>query len=78
MGRRGWQPIGSNNQYEMTNVDLIRGAPDGTCTNGGHVATSDGPFGLYVWGLDHYASYSYPAGGNVKPINTVIVPPQAR
>jgi hypothetical protein len=28
-----------------------------------------------VWGEDYAASYAYPAGGNVTPINTVVVPP---
>ena len=41
----------------------------------GHTATSSGPFGLTVWGLDNFASYAYPAGGNVASINTVVVPP---
>ena len=48
---------------------------NGTCNNGPHVANSAGPFGIMVWGLDDAASYGYPAGGNVAPINTVIVPP---
>jgi hypothetical protein len=71
----GWQPIGSKGKYEITNVDLLRGTPNGTCTNGGHTASSQGPFGLMVWGLDSVSSYGYPAGGNVAPINTVVVPP---
>jgi hypothetical protein len=72
----GWKKMDTADTYEMTNVDLIRlGTPNGSCQNGGHVATSDGPFGLIVWGLDSYSSYAYPAGGNVAPINTVVVPP---
>ena len=71
----GWAPMGSTGDYELTHVDIIRnGKKNGTCDNGGHVADSKGPFGLTVWGLDTYASYGYPAGGNVAPINTVIVP----
>jgi hypothetical protein len=74
----GWQTIGSNAEFEITNVDLVRGTPNGNCTNGGHVASSAGPFGLMVWGLDFAASYAYPAGGNVATINTVVVPPLPR
>jgi hypothetical protein len=71
----GWSALGTTGQYEITNVDLVRGTPNGTCTNGGHTASSSSPFGLMVWGLDNFASYAYPAGGNVAPINPVQVPP---
>jgi hypothetical protein len=71
----GFQPVDAAGDYQITNVDLVRGQPNGTCTNGGHVASSSGPFGLMVWGLDACASYAYPAGGNVSKINDVIVPP---
>ena len=47
----------------------------GGCNNGVHTATSEVPFGLTVWGYDSYASYAYPAGMSVEPINSVIVPP---
>lgn len=70
----GWKAITPN--YEITNIDLIRGGiKNGSCDNGPHTASSDGPFGLMVWGLDTFSSYAYPAGGNIAPINTVIVPP---
>lgn len=72
----GWTDIGSSGEYQLANLDLIRlGVPNGACSNGPQVASSDGPFGLMVWGLDTYSSYAYPAGGSVAPINTVIVPP---
>lgn len=73
----GWKPVGSTGDYEFTNVDLVRdNQPKGqNCQNGPHTATSDGPFGLTVWGLDSAASYGYPAGGNVATINSVIIPP---
>jgi hypothetical protein len=72
----GWKPLGSSGQYEYTNVDLIRGGTkNGTCDNGPHTAESANPFTIMVWGLDDASSYAYPAGGNVAPINTVIVPP---
>jgi hypothetical protein len=75
----GWQPIGGSGQYEMTNVDLVRGGQSvAGCQNGPHVATSDGPFGLVVWGLDGAASYSYPAGGSFRSINSVVIPPVPR
>lgn len=74
----GWKPVGAGGKYQITNVDLIRGTPNGSCTNGGHVAQSQGPFGLMVWGLDQFSSYAYPAGGNVAPINQVVVPPQPK
>jgi hypothetical protein len=75
----GFRPVGTAGQYEIADVDLIRaGAKVGDCDNGLHVATSDGGFGLTVWGLDSYASYAYPAGGNVGTINDVVVPPVPR
>jgi hypothetical protein len=70
----GWQAIGTTDKYEMTNVDLVRaGQPNGTCVNGPHSATSASPFGLMVWGLDYFASYAYPAGGNAAALNSVTV-----
>ena len=72
----GWTAIGTAGQYEFTNIDLVRGGTkNGQCDNGPHVATSNGPFGLTVWGLDSFSSYGYPAGGNVAPINSVVLPP---
>ncbi len=72
----GWKPLGTTGDYEYTNVDLIRGGTkNGTCDNGPHSAESANPFTIMVWGLDSASSYAYPAGGNVAPINTVIVPP---
>jgi hypothetical protein len=72
----GWQPIDAAGNYELTNIDLIRaGTKNGTCDNGPHIATSTGPFGISVWGLDSFSSYGYPAGGNVAPINSVVIPP---
>jgi hypothetical protein len=72
----GWVDVGTTGKYQMTTVDLVRqGVPNGSCTNGPHVAESEGPFGIMVWGLDYFSSYAYPAGGSVAPINDVIVPP---
>jgi hypothetical protein len=75
----GWQPVGSDGKYEVTTVDLVRaGVGVGSCDNGRHVADSAGPFGIVVWGLDCYASYAYPAGGNAASLTTVTVPPVPR
>ena len=72
----GWTNIDSAGKYQMTNVDLIRGGTaNGKCNNGPHTASSNGAFGVMVWGLDSASSYAYPAGGNVAPINSVVVPP---
>jgi hypothetical protein len=71
----GWQDVGTAGKYQVANVDLLRATtPVGSCTNGGHSASSTAPFGLVVWGLDEFASYAYPAGGNVATINHVAVP----
>lgn len=73
----GWQPVGTGGQFEVAHVDLTRGfvgaAP--ACETSRHEATSEGAFGITVWGTDYYASYGYPAGGNVGIINSVVVPP---
>ena len=74
----GWKAVGASGQYETTNVDLLRAGGASTCQNGGHVATSDGPFGMVVWGLDGFSSYAYPAGGSFSSINTVVIPPTPR
>ena len=74
---QGWQPIGSGGQFEVAHVTLTQsfiGAVP-ACETSRHEATSDGAFGITVWGTDYYASYGYPAGGNVGVINTVVVPP---
>ena len=72
----GWTSIDGAGKYEITNVWLVKdGTPQGSCMNGPHTAKSAGTFGVMVWGLDKYSSYAYPAGGNIAPINTVVVPP---
>ncbi len=68
----GWKPVNTNDNYEILDVDLVRGGTkNGNCDNGGHTASSKAPFGLMVWGLDTYSSYAYPAGGNAGIINKV-------
>lgn len=72
----GWKAVGTNGKYEMTTVDLVRGGVGtGSCINGRHVAESAAPFGMTVWGMDCYASYAYPAGGNAALLTKVTVPP---
>jgi hypothetical protein len=72
----GWMPVGASGKYEYATPDILRnGTPLGTCQNGPHTASSDGRFGIIVWGLAEVASYGYPAGGSVAAINTVVIPP---
>jgi hypothetical protein len=72
----GWLPVGTSGQYQYVHVDLRHAeAPVGKCDNGLHTITSTVPFGITVWGYDSASSYAYPAGASVKPINTVVVPP---
>lgn len=78
----GWQPIGD---YEYTRIDLVTGqyeSVDG-CSNGIHQMSSDGAFGVTVWGWgsaatdppsDH-VSYAYPAGAGLRQVNTIALPP---
>jgi hypothetical protein len=75
----GWQPVGTSGNYEFTNVDLVRADVSvKTCLNGRHVASSDGPFGVVVFGLDSYSSYAYPAGGNAAELSTIVVEPKPK
>ncbi|MEJ7729270.1 MAG: IgGFc-binding protein [Polyangiaceae bacterium] len=72
----GWQPVGSAGVFEVAHIDLVRGGvPVGNCGTSRHEASSNGAFGVVVWGTDFYSSYGYPAGGNVGSINDVIVEP---
>jgi hypothetical protein len=82
----GWTAIDGADTYEYTRVDLVRHnfQPQGACNNGRHEATSTVPFGLTVWGWGTpetnpstgYVSYAYPAGENLAPLNTVVIPTQ--
>ena len=73
----GWKNIDAAGKYQLANVWLVKsGTAQGQCNNGPHSASSNGAFGVMVWGLDTFSSYAYPAGGNVAPINAVILPPQ--
>jgi hypothetical protein len=71
----GWTPVGTTGGYEYTTLNIAQnGSGVGACNNGVQSASSEGPFGVTVWGLAPFASYAYQAGGNVSPINAVVVP----
>ncbi|MDB4982099.1 MAG: hypothetical protein JWM82_2851 [Myxococcales bacterium] len=74
-----WQPVGASGDFEYTRVDLsVGGAPaksgKGECSLGGHEMSSDGPFTATVWGWDNYASYAYPTGTGIRPLNDFTFP----
>jgi hypothetical protein len=86
----GWKAIDKGGQYQYTRVDLVRDnfQPQGACDNGRHEIRSKGYFGLTVWGWgsaktgmpptgfdSQAASYAYPGGQSVHPVNTVVIPP---
>ncbi len=71
----GWQPIGAEGLYEFAHVDLERAnVPVAQCGTSRHLAESDGPFGIVVWGTDYYASYGYPAGSDISKITDIELP----
>jgi hypothetical protein len=90
----GWQPIDTAGKYEYTRADLVTGdfMPVGACNNGRHMMSSNGSFGVTVWGWGSLATgfgvtgypgfytqavrYAYPAGESVKPINPVVLTTQ--
>jgi hypothetical protein len=48
----GWQNAGTSGNYQYTRVDLVTGnfQKVGNCDNGRHTMTSNGIFGVTVWG----------------------------
>ncbi|WP_437573423.1 IgGFc-binding protein [Sorangium sp. So ce887] len=76
----GWRPVGTAGAFEVAHVDLSRGfvGASPACETSQHEASSAGAFGVTVWGTDFFASYGYPAGGNVESINDVVAPPVPR
>jgi hypothetical protein len=73
----GWKDVGAAGNYQVAHVDLMRGGQAiANCSGSYHEATSAGKFGVNVWGTDWFASYGYPAGGNIGSINQVIVTPK--
>ncbi len=78
----GWQPLGSSGQYEFTWVKLTSGflplkLAKGECGYGRHVARSDGPFAVTVWGIGQDASYGYVGGTGLRPVHQA-KPPQIK
>ena len=76
----GWQPVGSDGEYEITYVKIVdHFMGQGGCNNGVNIMDSDAPFGVWVWGwgsedtMTGWVSYGYPAGEGVLPINDVII-----
>ncbi len=61
----GWMPIGSSGDYEYTRTDLSRHdfEPQGDCDNGRREMTSEGTFGLWVWGWGSPESQPGTQGG---------------
>jgi hypothetical protein len=83
-----WAPIGAAGEQEFTRVDLVRGnfEPQDGCDNGRRTMRSEAPFGLTVWGWGSaatapfestFTSYAFPAGANMRPLNDVVVIPEA-
>ncbi len=48
----GWKPVGTSGEYEITTIDLVSHdfAPQGECDNGVQTMSSNGTFGVWVWG----------------------------
>lgn len=66
----GWTPLGGDGTTEYAYLDITRdGKPSGKCLSGRHQATSDGPFALYVYGIDSFVSYGFPAGAGTRPLS---------
>lgn len=66
-----WQPI-AGTPFEYAVLSWAR-ADQSACADGVHTASSKAPFGLTVWGTEHYTSYGFPAGMGVRPLNTVSI-----
>jgi hypothetical protein len=72
----GWQPLGSAGEYEYVFLRLTQGFKPQTfgaseCGYGRHEAKSEGPFSVTVWGIGQTASYGYPGGMGLRPMNAV-------
>jgi hypothetical protein len=75
-----WMPLGNSGQYEFAWLYIIQERTplrfsEGICNYGRHEVRSDGPFAVYVWGLDSDVSYGYPGGQGSRPLSTVKGPP---
>ncbi len=72
----GFAPVDSSGKVEVAYVRVQKAYVDvafggGVCGVGFHDASSEEPFGIYVWGLDKYVSYGYPGGTGLRPISTL-------
>lgn len=65
----GFRAIDEAHEMAVVRFDAKRGAPG--CAVGRHEITGTGPFAITVWGIDYYASYAYPGGMGLRPLNTV-------
>ncbi|MCB9705033.1 MAG: IgGFc-binding protein [Myxococcales bacterium] len=61
-----WTKIGASN-FEWATIDMNPG--EAMCKPGTNEATGDAPFGIIVSGQSSAASYAYPGGLALKPIN---------
>jgi len=77
-----WEPLGD---YEYTRTRLVQDNFEnvGDCSNGVQRMTSEGAFGVTVWGWgtagtapgSSSVSYAYPAGVGLRHVNEVKLPP---
>ncbi|AKU95069.1 hypothetical protein AKJ09_01733 [Labilithrix luteola] len=75
----GWQALDTKGDYQyafvkMTHGYLAQAFGTSTCGYGRHEVKSTGPFSVTVWGMGTDASYGYPGGMGLRPVNTVTVP----
>jgi hypothetical protein len=61
-----WTPIG-NSGYDWASIQMNPG--EANCAVGTNEATGDQPFGIIVLGQSDAASYAYPGGLALAPIN---------
>ncbi|AKU95688.1 hypothetical protein AKJ09_02352 [Labilithrix luteola] len=71
-----FHPVGTSGEYEYTWLRITKDhAPvafgSGSCGYGRHELTSDGPFAVYVWGMDDAASYGYAGGAGLRALTTI-------
>jgi len=67
----GFKGLDEEGEYEYAYVPIQDKPREGECGPGRHEASSAGPFAVTVWGMANWASYAYPAGAGLRPINEV-------
>lgn len=76
---QGWRSITSDLEYARSDLMTSNFMPIGACSTGVHRIHSGAPFGITVWGWGTLAtatpgaSYGFPGGMDVKPINPVVL-----